>query len=316
MRYIDFGTTHAQASEIMLGLLRLNETAEAQADAVFGTAIDSGINMIDTASCYPESEERIGRLFRRHPGMRDKLLVQTKVGIRRHGGPEGAPFPDCFSYFDFSYEHIVTTVDKSLQLMGIDYVDSLLLHRPDVLMEPEEVARAFEDLHAAGKVINFGVSNQNVAMMRRLAIHVPFPLVANQVQLSPAFAPAFEAMLTVNMDVHAATMREDGIFEYACEHDQAIQAWSPLQKGMMEGCYIGDPEYAELNAALERIAEAHDTNPAAVAVAWNQRFPCKMQSILGSMVVSEIRDEAHACDFELTRPEWYEIYQAAGRRVP
>ncbi len=316
MRYIDYGAAHVRASKIMLGLFYLRETTEAQADAVFGTAIECGINMIDTASCYPESEERVGKLFRRNPGMRDKLLVQTKVGIRRHGGPEGAPFPQSFSYFDFSYDNIVSTVDKSLKLMGIDHIDSLLLHRPDALMEPEEVARAFDDLYVAGKVVDFGVSNQNVALMERLAAHVRFPLAANQVQISPVFAPVFESMLTVNMKADESTMREDGILEYACEHDQAIQAWSPMQKRLMNGCYLGDPAYPQLNASLERIAEAHNTNPAAVAVAWILRFPGKVQAILGSMESEHIRAESCACDIELTRPEWYEIYQAAGRVLP
>ena len=282
-----------------------------QVAALVQTGLDEGINALDTADIHGGGlcEEILGDAFAATPGLRESVWLQTKVGIRRHEDPK-------FTYFDFSEKHIVEGVNASLRRLRTDHVDSLLLHRPDVLMVPEEVAQAFQTLHDQGKVLDFGVSNQNPALMGRLQKYVPFPLAANQVQLSAAFAPAFEGAFNVNMENDASAMRDGGIFEYAYTHGQVIQAWSVMRHGYLQGAFLGDPAFTELNQSLARIAAVHGTSATAVAIAWVLRYPAKVQAIVGTTRPGRVRLSAAACDFELTREEWYELYLAAGRRLP
>lgn len=311
MRYVAFGTRRVKVSEVILGLMRIGEMTPTQVAELVQTGLDAGVNALDTADIYGDGlcEEILGDTFAANRGLRDRVWLQTKAGIRRHEDPT-------FTYFDFSKEHIIEGVNASLKRLQTDHVDSLLLHRPDVLMVPEEVADAFQTLHDQGKVLDFGVSNQNPALMGRLQHYIGFPLVVNQVQLSVAFAPAFESAFNVNMENDASPMRDGGIFEYACLHDQVIQAWSVMQHGYFQGVFLGDPSYAALNESLERIAGEHDTSPTAVAIAWVLRHPAKMQAVIGTTKPERVRLSAAACDFELTREEWYELYLAAGRQLP
>ncbi len=309
MRYITFGMQETQVSEIVLGTMRIRKKTPTEVATLMETALDEGINAVDTADIYGPSEALIGEAFAQTPGLRDRVWLQTKVGIRRNADPT-------FTYFDFSKDYIIEAVDASLSRLQTDHVDSLLLHRPDVLMVPEEVADAFQTLHDQGKVLDFGVSNQNPALMSRLQKYLPFPLAANQVQLSAAFTPAFDGAFNVNMENDASVMRDGGIFEYAYEHGQAVQAWSVLQHGYFEGVYLGDPNYPELNAAIQQIAQVHNTTPTAVALAWVLRHPAKMQAVIGTTRPERIRESARACDFDLTRPEWYQIYLAGPRQLP
>ena len=169
---------------------------------------------------------------------------------------------------------------------------------------------------AAGKVLDFGVSNQNPAMMSRLAHYLPFPIAANQVQISAAFTPMFDAFFNANMENDAAVMRDGGILEYCYDHDMAVQAWSVLQHGYFGGVFLDNPDYAELNEALERIAADHDTTKTAVAINWVLRYPAKMQALVGTTRPERIRQSAAACDWEMTREEWYEVYLSAGHQLP
>ncbi len=309
MRYIAFGSKQVKVSEVILGTMRIGEMTPEQVARLIETALDSGINAVDTAPIYGPSETIIGNAFAARPGLRDRVWLQTKLGIRPH------PRVDS-NYFDFSYEHIMESVDNSLRALQTDHIDSLLLHRPDALMEAEEIARAFDELHEAGKVIDFGVSNQNPATMRRLERCVRVPLVANQVQISAAFTPMFDAFFNTNMEVDAGIMRDGGILEYGIEHDMAIQAWSVLQHGYFGGVFLGNPNYATLNEALDRIAREHDTTPTAVAINWVLRFPAKMQAIVGTTRPERVAQSARACDWEMSREEWYEIYLSSGKVLP
>ena len=309
MRYISFGPSKTKVSEVILGTMRIGGNTAREVADLIQTAVDCGINAVDTAPIYGPSESLIGQAFDASPGLRDSVWLQTKLGIRHH------PRVDA-NYFDFSYEHIIESVDNSLKALRTDYIDSLLLHRPDALMEPEEIARAFDELAAAGKVLAFGVSNQNPAMMRRLAKHLNVPLCANQVQISAAFTPMFDSFFNVNMEVDSSAMRDGGILEYGAEHDMAIQAWSVLQHGYFGGVFLNNPDYADLNEALERVAEDHNSTPTAVAINWVLRYPAKMQAIVGTTKPERVRMSAAACDWEMTREEWYEIYLAAGNRLP
>ena len=309
MRFIEFGGNNTKVSEVILGTMRIWEKTPQEVATLIETALDSGINAVDTAPIYGPSEGKIGEAFALTPGLRDRVWLQTKLGIRPHPRIKA-------NYFDFSYEHIMESVDNSLRMLQIDHIDSLLLHRPDALMEPEEIAKAFEELHEAGKVIDFGVSNQNVAPMKRLQRYLPFPIAANQVQISAAFTPVFDSFFNVNMQNEASAMRDGGIFEYAYDHNQVIQAWSVLQHGYFGGVFLDNPEYAELNDALERIAADHASTKTAVAINWVLRYPAKMQAIIGTTRPERVSESAAACDWEMSREEWYEVYLSAGNKLP
>lgn len=309
MRYIEFGASKTKVSEVVLGMMRIGGKTPDEVADLIECGLDCGINAIDTAPIYGPSEGKLGEAFAIRPGLRDRVWLQTKLGIRPHPRVKA-------NYFDFSYEHIMESVDNSLRALQTDHVDSLLLHRPDALMEPDEIARAFDELHAAGKVIDFGVSNQNPAMMARLAKVVNVPLVANQVQISAAFTPMFDAFFNANMENDAAVMRDGGILEYCYDHDMAIQAWSVLQHGYFGGVFLDNSDYAELNEALQRIADDHDTTKTAVAINWVLRYPAKMQALVGTTRPERIRQSAAACDWVMSREEWYEVYLSAGHQLP
>lgn len=309
MRYIEFGANKTKVSEVVLGMMRIWEKTPEEVADLIECGLDCGINAVDTAPIYGPSEGKLGEAFAARLGLRDRVWLQTKLGIRPHPRVKA-------NYFDFSYEHIMESVDNSLRALQTDHVDSLLLHRPDALMVPEDIARAFEELHAAGKVLDFGVSNQNPAMMSRLAHYLPFPIAANQVQISAAFTPMFDAFFNANMENDAAVMRDGGILEYCYDHDMAVQAWSVLQHGYFGGVFLDNPDYAELNEALERIAADHDTTKTAVAINWVLRYPAKMQALVGTTRPERIRQSAAACDWEMTREEWYEVYLSAGHQLP
>lgn len=309
MRYIEFGESKRKVSEVVLGTMRIAPLEISQVCDLIDVALDAGINAIDTAPIYGPSESILGKVFETRPDLRDKVWLQTKFGIRKH--PSGT-----FNYFDGSYEHIIESVDESLKALKVDHIDSLLFHRPDPLMEPQGVADAFDELKKAGKVIDFGVSNQNPPTMGRLERVLTVPITANQVQLSCAFTPMIDAVVNANMENEGAVMRDGGILEYCAERDMAIQAWSVLQHGYFGGVFLGDENYAELNRTLERIGEEHGVSATAVAINWVLRYPAKMQALIGTTTPSRVQDSADATSFEMTREEWYEIYISAGNRLP
>lgn len=309
MRYIEFGKNKAKVSEVVLGSMRIPNLSAAQVQELLETCLDEGINMVDTADIYGggHCEELLGEAFAAKPSLRDDIFLQTKCSIR---------FGEHGSWFDFDKDYIISAAEASLARLKTDHIDCLLLHRPDVLMEPDQIAEAFDVLHDAGKVLEFGVSNQNPMQMKRIAKASKYKLAANQVQLSVAFAPAFEAMLNVNMENDASAMRDGGIFEYCQRKGMAIQAWSVFQHGYFAGTFLGSPEFEELNAVLDRLAQKYEVTPGAVALAWILRYPAKMQAVIGTTKAERVRESAAACDFTLTREEWYELYKAAGRQLP
>ncbi|QGX44448.1 aldo/keto reductase [Streptococcus equinus] len=308
MRYIKFGERQVEISEVVLGLMRISEMTVDQVEELIESALAVGINAFDIADCYGHGEcERIlGEVLKRRPDLREKMWIQSKCGIRMED----------FTYFDFSKEHILEAVDGILERLGVDYIDSLLLHRPDALMEPEEIAEAFDILKAQGKVIDFGVSNQNPMMMELIKKDVKQPLVANQLQLSAAFTPSFDAGFHVNMKQDAGIVRDSSIFEYCRLNDVVIQAWSVLQFDYFGGVFLGSEKYPELNRVLERLAEKYQVTPSAVAIAWVLRYPAQMQAVIGTTKSERVAQAAKAADIVLTRKEWYEIYLAAGNDLP
>lgn len=308
MRYIKFGERQKEVSEVVLGLMRISEMTVDQVEDLIESALAVGINAFDIADCYGHGkcEQILGEVLKRRPDLREKMWIQSKCGIRMEE----------FTYFDFSKEHILEAVDGILERLNVDYIDSLLLHRPDALMEPAEIAEAFDLLKSQGKVIDFGVSNQNPMMMALIQKDVNQPLVANQLQLSAAFTPSFNAGFHVNMKQEAGIVRDSSIFEYCRLHDVVIQAWSVLQFDYFGGVFLGSEKYPELNHVLNRLAEKYHVSPSAVAIAWVLRYPAKMQAVIGTTKKARVAEAAKAAEIQLTRKEWYEIYLAAGNDLP
>lgn len=308
MRYIKFGERQKEVSEVVLGLMRISEMTVDQVEDLIESALAVGINAFDIADCYGygKCEQILGEVLKRRPDLREKMWIQSKCGIRMEE----------FTYFDFSKEHILEAVDGILERLNVDYIDSLLLHRPDALMEPAEIAEAFDLLKSQGKVIDFGVSNQNPMMMALIQKDVNQPLVANQLQLSAAFTPSFDAGFHVNMKQEAGIVRDSSIFEYCRLHDVVIQAWSVLQFDYFGGVFLGSEKYPELNHVLNRLAEKYHVSPSTVAIAWVLRYPAKMQAVIGTTKKARVAEAAKAAEIQLTRKEWYEIYLAAGNDLP
>ena len=309
MKYIEFGSEKNKVSNIVLGLMRIPELKSGNKVAsLVQSALDQGINMLDIADCYTKgrAEEMLGEAFIGTPSLREKVFLQSKCGIVK----------DPFYYFDFSKEHIINAVEASLKRLHTDHLDSLLLHRPDALMEPDEVGAAFDTLKTSGKVLNFGVSNFSPSQMKLLQSGLDVPLTANQVQMSVCHTVMFNTGFNVNMDNEASIMRDGGILEHCRLHDMAIQAWSVMQHGFFKGVFIGDPNYLKLNAVLDRIAQKYDVTATAIAIAWVLRYPGKMQAVIGTTKEKRVADSAKASEIKLTREEWYELYLAAGNDLP
>jgi predicted oxidoreductase len=207
-------------------------------------------------------------------------------------------------------------VDGILKRLKTEYLDILLLHRPDALVEPEEVAEAFTRLEGNGKVRFFGVSNQNPMQIELLNRYLDQKIVINQLQLSAAYSPLINAGLTVNMMIEESVNRDGGILDYCRLNDITIQAWSPFQYGFFEGVFLGSDKFPLLNQAIDRIAAKYGVPHTAVAVAWISRHPAHIQTVIGSMNPGRIKDICRESEFTLTRQEWYEIYRAAGNLLP
>lgn len=301
----NIGQTGIQATRIALGCMRMSDLKGKQAEEVVGTALDLGINFFDHADIYGGglSELRFRDAIKHLNVNRDKMIIQSKCGIR-----EG--------YFDFSKEYILSSVDGILERLGTEYLDFLILHRPDVLVEPEEVAEAFTKLRAEGKVKHFGVSNQNRFQMELLQSYLDEPLAVNQLQLSPAHTPMFDAGLNVNMLNKASIEHDDGIVDYCRLKRVTIQAWSPFQIDLSRGLFVNHPDYKELNETIAKLAKNYNVSSEVIVIAWILRHPAKMQAIVGSMNPSRLKAIDKANDIALTRKEWYDIYRSAGNILP
>ncbi|HEV6702275.1 TPA: aldo/keto reductase family oxidoreductase [Streptococcus pneumoniae] len=308
MRYITLGQDDKELSEIVLGMMRIKDKSVKEVEELVETALSVGINAFDLADIYGRGrcEELLGLVLKNRPDLREKMWIQSKCGIRIEE----------FTYFDFSKDYIIKSVDGILQRLKIDYLDSLLLHRPDALIESDQVAEAFDLLYKQGKVRDFGVSNQNPMMMELLKKDVKQPLAVNQLQLSAAFTPGFESAFHVNMEDSQAAMRDGSIFEYCKLHDVVIQAWSVLQFGYFKGNFVGNEKFQALNQVLDRLAIKYGVTSSTIAISWILRYPAKMQAVVGTTNPKHLREVSRAANFSLTRKEWYEIYLAAGNNLP
>lgn len=296
--------------DVVLGLMRIQDKTDDEVRTLVRAARDAGITFLDHADVYGTDlhgcERRFAEALELSPAERGEWVIQSKAGIV----PEGP-------YFDFSYEHLVASVEGSLDALRTDYLDILLLHRPDALVEPEEVARAFADLHAAGKVRAFGVSNHTPGQIELLRRYVEQPIVANQLQLSITHAPIVAQGVASNMQgLDQSISRDSGILDYCRLHDITVQAWSPFQAGFFTGVFLGSEKYPELNAVIDRLAARYDVPPIAIATAWITRHPARMQVVLGTTSPERVAGAALGSEVPLTRAEWYELFRAAGYTVP
>ncbi len=311
MRTVPLGTTDTQVPNVVLGLMRIAELDDDTVRTLVGSARDAGIDFFDHADVYGGElhgcERRFAEAMQLTASDREQITLQTKAGIV----PEGP-------YFDFSYEHLITSAEGSLRALQTDYLDVFLLHRPDALVEPDEVARAFDDLESSGKVRAFGVSNHTPRQIDLLKTAVRQPLVANQLQLSMTHAPIIAQGVASNMagTEQSVTLDGGGILDYCRVNRITVQAWSPFQAGFFTGVFLDSPDYPELNAVIDRLAKSYDVQPIAIATAWITRHPANMQVVLGTTNPQRVAAAAAGSDIPLTRAEWYELYRAAGYQVP
>ncbi|MCU1423213.1 MAG: aldo/keto reductase [Microbacteriaceae bacterium] len=309
MKTLALPQTTLEASNVVLGLMRISPLDDEQIRTLVGTALDAGITVFDHADIYGDErhgcERRFGDAITFTPAERERVIVQSKVGIRP-------------GYFDFSREHILRTVDESLEALRLDHLDVLLLHRPDTLVEPDEVAAAFDELQQAGKVTNFGVSNHTPGQVELLKKSVRQPLAFNQVQLSITHSPIIAQGVAANMaGLDQSVVRDNGILDYSRLNDMTLQAWSPFQKDFFDGTFLGDRDnFAELNTAIDELAAKYDVPTSAIAVAWITRHPANMQVVLGTTSVEHLRDSAAGSEVPLTREEWYRLFTTGGHILP
>ena len=305
MKTVKIGTSGIEASEVSLGCMRIGGMDPARIDELIKASIDLGIDFYDHADIYGggKCEEVFAASLARLGIDRKKLILQSKCGIRK-------------GFFDFSKEHILTSVDGILKRLDTDYLDILLLHRPDTLVEPEEVAEAFTSLEESGKVRHFGVSNQTPNQIELLQASLPMHLHVNQLQMSIMHTGMIDQGICANMKHENSVDRDGGILDYCRLKKVTIQPWSPFQFGFFEGVFVDNPKFPELNKVLDTICEEYGVTKTGMAIAWLQRHPAKMQSIIGTTNPGRVKEVVDACQIDLSRPHWYEIYRAAGNILP
>jgi len=309
MKMYPLPRTGLSVSSVVLGLMRIAKMSKGEIQHLIGAARDAGVNVFDHADIYGGErhlcEARFGEAVSLTAAEREQVVIQSKVGIRK-------------GFFDFSKEHILRSVEESLAALRTDYLDLLLLHRPDTLVEPEEVAEAFETLHSSGKVRHFAVSNHTPGQIELLKSAVRQPLIANQVQLSLTHAPLIAAGVAANMaGLDQSVDRDNGLLDYSRLNNMMLQAWSPFQKGLFNGVFLGDrDEYAALNDVIDDLASAYGVTPTGIAVAWITRHPARIQVVVGTTKPGRVAEAAAGSTVALTREEWYRLFIAAGHVLP
>lgn len=304
MYNIELGKSGLIVPTLAVGCMRINNMTNKELESFIDTAMENKANFFDHADIYGngECEQKFGDAI--SGKRREDFIIQTKCGI----------VPG--KMYDFSFEHIVKSVDESLGRLKTEYLDILLLHRPDALMEPEEVAKAFDLLKESGKVKHFGVSNQNPYQIQLLQSCLDMPLCVNQLQFGIMHSSMIQAGINVNMNNPSAIDRDGGILDYCRLNKITVQTWSPMQYGFFEGCFIDNEKFRELNRILREIAYNYGVNKNTIAIAWILRHPAKMQPVTGTTNIGRLCDFIKATEIKLTREEWYAIYMAAGNQLP
>ena len=304
MYNIKLGKSELIVPTVAIGCMRIAEMNDKKISEFIDTALSYGANFFDHADIYGRGkcEEVFGKAIKNFK--REDIIIQTKCGI----------VPG--KMFDFSYEHIISSVEGSLKRLGTDYIDVLLLHRPDALMEPEEVAHAFSKLKNSGKVRHFGVSNQNPHQMMLLQKFLDMPICANQLQFGIMHAPMIQSNINVNMYNDSAVNRDGSVLDFCRLNDITIQPWSPMQYGFFEGCFVDNDKFPELNKSMQILADKYGVSKTTIAIAWILRHPAKMQPVTGTTNSTRLKDSLRATEINITREEWYELYMKAGNILP
>ncbi|MGD9604681.1 MAG: aldo/keto reductase family oxidoreductase [Bacilli bacterium] len=305
MKYKNIPNTYLYASQMILGQMRISKLNITELEMLIETALKGGINFFDHADIYGkgQSERLFGEVLKKHPDWRKQMIIQSKCGIRQ-------------GFYDSSKGYIISSVEGILSRLGIDYLDVLLLHRPDALIDPLEVKEAFDYLEANHKVQYFGVSNMNSMQIELLQKHLTQKLVFNQLQFSLVHASMIDQGINVNMQKQEAIDRDGSIFDYSRLKEITIQAWSPLQASWEQGSFLNHPDYAKLNQVLDELSAAKKTSKSAIAISWIMRHPAFIQPILGTASIQHLQEMMAASEIELTKKEWYDLYLSVNRLLP
>lgn len=305
MKTIKLGISTIEVPIIAVGCMRIKTLNKTDAENFVQTALEEGANFFDHADVYGSGtcEEIFADAIHMNATIREKIILQTKCGLNK-------------GIINFSKEHILNSVDNSLRRLKTDYLDVLLLHRPDALVEPDEVAEAFDILESSGKVRHFGVCNQNPMQMQLLQKSLKQPIVANQLQFSITNSTMVSSGLNVNTENSFAVNRDGSVLDFCRLNNITIQPWSPFQYGFFEGVFLGSDKFPELNQKIDQIAEKYQVSNTTIAIAWILRHPAHMQPVIGTMNPNRLKDCCKAADICLERREWYEIYFAAGNKLP
>lgn len=306
MKKIKLGNSSIEVPVIALGCMRLTELDAAQAEAYLKGCIEKGINFFDHADIYGSGacEELFAKAMPLTASEREKVIIQSKCSI----------VPGVM--YDCSKEHIINSAEGILKRLNTEYLDVLLIHRPDALIEPEEVAEAFDRLQSAGKVRCFGVSNHRPMQIELLKKYIKQELLVNQLQLSIPFSGMISSGMEANMTTEGAVDRDGDVLNYCRLNDMTIQAWSPFQMANWQGTFIGSDRYSELNAVMDELGEKYGVGKTGIATSWILRHPARIQMIAGTMNSERLDDIIAATDITLTREEWYRLYLAAGHILP
>ncbi|WP_226665495.1 aldo/keto reductase [Metabacillus litoralis] len=287
-----------------------------QAEKAIDAAQSAGITMFDHADIYTmgKAEKVFGEIVKTRPSLRENVVIQSKCGIRFQDelGPQR---------YDFSKKHILTSVDGILDRLHTDYIDILLLHRPDPLIEPEVVAEAFEELKASGKVRHFGVSNMTAAQMKFLDVYSPEQMIVNQLEMSLKRNDFVEQGILVNQKAGNEMNFADGILEHCRLENVQIQAWSPLANGMYTGRKVENLSEADIKTIelVKQMADEKNTTKEAIVLGWLMRHPAIIQPVIGTTNPERINNcgEAVQISKEMTREEWYSLFTTArGHKMP
>jgi len=306
MKHVLVGNEKWKVPAVVVGCMRFGDMDGKQMNAFLHAALEQGAYFFDHADIYAggKSEEIFGKALKEDSSIkREDLIIQSKCGIRK-------------GFYDSSKAYILESVDGILRRLQTDYLDVLLIHRPDALAEPEEIAEAFDQLERSGKVRHFGVSNHKPMQIELLKRWVKQPLIMNQLQFSIPVSNMVANGMEVNMETAGSIDRDGSVLDYSRLHDMTIQAWSPFQMPGWQGCFLGNEAYAELNEQLEILAEKYGVSTTTIAAAWILRHPAEMQLIAGTTNPNRLKEIIAAGDIRLTREEWYRLYLAAGHPLP
>lgn len=311
MKTIELGTSGLEFSSVALGAMRIDNKTRQEASEIVKVALDAGIDYFDTADCYHDGlcSTMLGQALKDCGVKREDVGIQTKFGIFRDKESGRV------TRYDFSRKHLLEAMEQELENLQTDYVDFVLLHRPDTLVELDQLAEAFNELQSSGRVRHFGVSNVNPMQVELLQSALDQKLQVNQLQFGLGHTGMIRQEIHVNMADAASLDHDGGILAYSRLKRMTIQAWSPFQSGTGEGVIIDNPKFPELNHCLAKIADEHGVSKNAIAVAWILRHPAGMQVIIGSMNPSRIAEMASGADVELSAEEWYQLYVSAGNDI-